>query len=65
MNHSTTQTYRVEKQKHHLPMPTGKLVLLFMNVAKFFNLVTDCNKMCISCAKVEIPPHFSDYPFEI
>ena len=46
-------------------MPTGKFVLLFMNVAKFFYLATDCNKMCISCAKVEIPLHFSDYPFEI
>ena len=46
-------------------MPTGKFVLLFMNVAKFFYLATDCNKMCISCAKVEIPPHFSDYPFKI
>jgi hypothetical protein len=36
-------------------MPTGKFVPLFMNVAKFFKPATDCNKMCISCAKVETP----------
>jgi hypothetical protein len=34
----------------------GVFALLFMNVDNYFKIATDCKKMCISCAKVEIPP---------
>jgi len=43
----------------------GVFALLFMNVINYATTATDCKKMWICCAKVEIPPNFSDYPFEI